>query len=145
MLIQNENEVNSVIDPAVSFRIRSKLVKHLTARQVTRCLDLSLGEEGGLHAHLPYQRSHPALGARAVLLIDKDGEIAAWALLYRHKGFKKYHLNVFVPEHLRRQGHGTRLVRHSFKFHNKPKCTGWDLDSIAFFETFGKDVVLVDA
>jgi hypothetical protein len=110
-----------------------------------RLNELNLG--GCIRTRLQAGRASEDENHRVILLRDSTGQIAAWAMLYHltFSGYADYwEFQVFVPKSLRRNGLGTKLLQHAMPLTGGEKlyCTGWDITSKDFFESFGQSISL---
>lgn len=92
---------------------RTKKVKNLTPEEYKACYSLNLRDGGLMRTELMVSRHLRRDDSYATLRFNRDGTLAAWALVFpcEYNG-SYYDAYFYVRKRLRRHGLGKHLVQH---------------------------------
>jgi hypothetical protein len=117
-------------------RTVTKQVGNVTPEEFKQLYSLNLRNEGAMRFDLvDYRKSDPK--TTHVIMIKEGPKVLAWALVFPKSSYKKNRLVYFYTRQShRRQGLGTRLLKHSRKLDPVPEVCPHDKRSGAFFKKF---------
>lgn len=110
-----------------------KYARNLTPAEYSQCYRKNLGNGGTMRHTLAFAWKNANSNSKAVLIKDEHGDIIAWSLTHaEHMG--QTGVMFWVEKPYRRQGYGTRLLRHSKKIDPQPRVFPHDTASGKFFK-----------
>lgn len=113
-------------------------VVDLTESELTRCRELSYGDEGymceDLDEILDIEQGWRYRYSQAVLLRESS-EIIGWALIRPIYRSKRYSVQLFVDPYHRRKGHGSALLTEAYRWGVVPMVF-IDKDNVSFFKNY---------
>lgn len=125
---------------ALAVTVRRALVSELSPAELAACKRLTL-RDGLMRGSLDEVRGHPRDRNSRVVLIESEGRLLAWALVYR-LGKEPTEAHFYVRSTHRRRGLGTRLMEEVRRFTRRPQVHPHDVTSQSFFARFdGVEVV----
>lgn len=125
---------------AANITVRRALVSELSPAELAACKRLTL-KDGLMRGSLNIARGHRQDRSSRVVLIESEGRLLAWALVYR-VAKEPTEAHFYVRSSERRRGLGTRLMQEVRRCTRRPQVHPHDSTSQSFFARFdGVEVV----